>query len=362
MEFGLSEEQQLLSDSITRWVQSTVTRERLQQLGDEGETASAPLIEGLAELGAFGVLVPEAHGGSGLGLFEAVLVQEALGRGAVPVPWTATALLAPLALAEGPSTLAEQWLPRIASGEVRIGVGLSELAGARAGTGLHLEHEQASGTVRFVLDGAGADAYLLAAGPDDLVWIDGDALSTPAIPLATIDRTRSLVELTLDRVPCTPLTEAGMGGARLAHLLAAGRVALAADAFGAGQTMLERAVAYAQERKQFDRVIGSFQAVKHLCAEMAAELEPCRALIWYAAHAADAYPQEFELMACHAKAHMGEVGQFVARTATEVHGGIGFTHEMGLHWFFKRIGLDRQLLGNPDRVRQDAARINGWAA
>jgi alkylation response protein AidB-like acyl-CoA dehydrogenase len=171
-----------------------------------------------------------------------------------------------------------------------------------------------------------------------------------------------VVELTLERTPCTPLAEEGTAAPRLEQLLAAGRVLLAADAFGAATTMLERAVAYSLERRQFDRVIGSFQSVKHLCAEMAAELEPCRSLLWYAAHVADADPDEFALMACHAKAHVGEVTQFVARTATEVHGGIGFTHELGLHWFFKRIGLDRELLGNPDRARQDAARLQGWAA
>ena len=130
----------------------------------------------------------------------------------------------------------------------------------------------------------------------------------------------------------------------------------------AAQVMIEKAVAYALERKQFGRTIGSFQAVKHLCAEMAAKLEPCRSLIWYAAHTASAEPDAFPLEAALAKSHLAEVGTFVARTATEVHGGMGFTDLMGLHYWLKRIGLNRQLLGGPEVTRADAARMQGFAA
>jgi alkylation response protein AidB-like acyl-CoA dehydrogenase len=136
-------------------------------------------------------------------------------------------------------------------------------------------------------------------------------------------------------------------------------IVLAAETLGASQAMLDKAVAYAKERKQFGRVIGSFQAVKHLCAEMAAELEPARALVWYAAYAFDQGLDEAPLMAAHAKAHLSEVGRFVARTATEVHGGIGMTDLLGLHYWFKRIGQNRQLLGGPERVREIAARLQG---
>jgi alkylation response protein AidB-like acyl-CoA dehydrogenase len=121
-------------------------------------------------------------------------------------------------------------------------------------------------------------------------------------------------------------------------------------------------VAYAKTREQFGRPIGSFQAVKHMCAEMAAALEPCRALVWYAAHALDAGLDDASVAACHAKAHVCEVATFVARTATEVHGGTGFTDLVGLHYWFKRIGFDRQVLGAPQRARADAAKLQGYAA
>ena len=126
--------------------------------------------------------------------------------------------------------------------------------------------------------------------------------------------------------------------------------------------MINKAVAYAGERMQFGRVIGSFQAVKHMCAEMAAKLEPCRSLVWYAAHALDEGLGDARVAACHAKSHLSEVGRFVARTSTEVHGGMGFTDLLGLHYWFKRIGFDRQILGGPEQVRLEAARLQGWAA
>lgn len=355
MEFGLSDEQRMLTDSIRRFADEHVGPERLKALADGGETAHPDLLRGLAELGMLGILTPEDEGGGGMSLLDACLVQQALGRNAVPVPFTAGAILAPLAL-EGTDAAAD-WLPALAAGDARIGVGLSEAAGRRAGTGITVESGRASGVARFVLDGIGADAWILNTdGGLVLVAADGEVIECR--PLPTIDRTRQVAEV---RLTATSVTELTSDERRVARLLAAGRTALAFDALGAAERMLERAVAYAMERKQFGRVIGSFQAVKHLCAEMAAELEPCHSLLWYTAYAADAYPDEFELLACHAKAHMGEVGQFVARTATEVHGGMGFTHEMGLHYFFKRIGVNRQLLGNPDQVRQHAARLQGWA-
>ena len=125
--------------------------------------------------------------------------------------------------------------------------------------------------------------------------------------------------------------------------------------------MIEQAVAYAKERKQFDRVIGSFQAVKHMCAEMIAELEPARSLLWYAAHSFDAMPDEAPLMACHVLAHVSEIGREIASVSTQVHGGIGWTDEQNLHFWFKRIGNARHLLGGPEYLRNRAAELQGFA-
>ena len=124
--------------------------------------------------------------------------------------------------------------------------------------------------------------------------------------------------------------------------------------------MIEKAVAYSKERKQFNRTIGSFQAVKHMCAEMAADLEPCYAMLWQAAHSFDNSPEEARLQACQAKSHISEVAKMISKKATEVHGGMGFTDLLGLHYWFKRIGLNRQLLGGPELVREEAAEIQGF--
>jgi alkylation response protein AidB-like acyl-CoA dehydrogenase len=146
------------------------------------------------------------------------------------------------------------------------------------------------------------------------------------------------------------------------RVLDAGRVMLAADTLGAAQAMLDQAVAYAKERVQFGRVIGSFQAVKHTLADLATMLEPCRSLVWFAAHAQDALPEEARLAALQAKAHLDDVGREVARLSTEVHGGMGFTDLQGLHFWFKRIDTNRQLLGTPERCRHEAALVQGWVS
>ena len=198
--------------------------------------------------------------------------------------------------------------------------------------------------------------YLVADENRALYLVEANAPGLERRRLTTIDKTRRVGELVFDNVTADLLP-----GSRdpevCARVIDAGRVVLAADTLGAAQDMLTKAVAYSKQREQFGRVVGSFQAVKHMCAEMAAELEPCRAMMWYAAHAFDAIPDEARLTACHTKAHVAEVGTFVARTSTEVHGGIGFTDELGLHLWFKRIGANRQLLGGPDRVREEAAKL-----
>ncbi|MYE84379.1 MAG: acyl-CoA dehydrogenase, partial [Gammaproteobacteria bacterium] len=239
-----------------------------------------------------------------------------------------------------------------------FGVGVTEQIGSRESGGVTANSGRLSGKAMFVLDGAEADMLLIA---DDTGALHiTPAADTEVQRLPTIDRTRSTSEVRLEATPADVLPGSTESGAPLLAAIDAGRAMLAADTLGAAQSMLDQAVAYAKERRQFNRVIGSFQAVKHLCAEMASALEPCRSLVWYAAHAARAIPDESRLMACHAKAHLAEVGRFVARTATEVHGGMGFTDLLGLHYWFKRIGLDRQLLGAPEIVREEAAKVQGW--
>ena len=134
------------------------------------------------------------------------------------------------------------------------------------------------------------------------------------------------------------------------------------DSLGAAQSMLDQAVAFAKQRQQFGRIIGSFQGVKHTLAELVTGLEPCRGLVWLAAHAQDCLPDEARLTALQAKAHLDDVARDVARLATEVHGGMGFTDLLGLHFWWKRIASNRMLLGAPERLRHEAAVVQGWIA
>jgi alkylation response protein AidB-like acyl-CoA dehydrogenase len=119
-------------------------------------------------------------------------------------------------------------------------------------------------------------------------------------------------------------------------------------------------VEWARERRQFGRIVGSFQGVKHGLAEVVTMLEPCRALVWHAAYAQDALPEEARLLACHAKARAGDVGRETARVTTETFGAMGVTDLLGLHYWFKRCSFDRQVLGGPTRCREEAALAQGW--
>jgi alkylation response protein AidB-like acyl-CoA dehydrogenase len=362
MEFGLSEEQEFLRDTLTRLLAEQAGLARARRFVDGGEQRAADLWEGLKSLGVPGLIIDEAHGGVGLTALDAATVAQTLGAAIAPVPFIATTVLAPRAIARaGTAAQKSQWLPRIAAGDAIVGAALSESAnGAREGAGVTAKSGTLSGKALFVLDFE-ADAYVVADAQRRLHLVDAAAAGLTRKRLTTIDGTRPIGELNFAGVRADALP-GSEDTAVLDDLLGVGRVMLAADTLGAAQQMLAQAVAYSLERKQFERPIGSFQAVKHMCAEMAADLEPCQALVWYAAHALDALPEEASLTACHAKAHVAEVGKFVAKTATEVHGGMGFTDLLGLHYWFKRIGLNRQLLGGPERLRTEAARLQGLVA
>lgn len=363
MEFGLSEDQRMLQDSLGKMLEKLSPLDHVREVADQSRAYSRDVWKGLGETGVAGILVPEAQGGMGQTLLDAALIAEALGYHVAPSPFIASCIMAPIALVEA-GTVSQQskYLPRIAAGEIVVGVAISEAAsGAREKAGVTASNGRLNGKALFVVDFGEADVFIIADTAGGLHLVAGDAAGLTKIALTSIDATRSLGELQFENVEAEILSGGDTTQARR-RMIDAARIMLAADTLGAGSRMIAKAVDYAAERKQFGRVIGSFQAVKHMCAEMASELEPCRSLIWYAAHSYDAMPDETSLMAAHAKSLTGDVGRFVARTATEVHGGMGFTDLLGLHFWFKRIGLNRQLLGSPERVRQEAAQLQGWVA
>lgn len=361
MEFALTDEQRLLQESVGRFLGQRAPLERVRRAAETPGVIQRDVWDEAVQMGLPGMIIPEKFGGMGLGHLDAAIVSEMMGRHVAPLPFVGTAVMAPLAvLLAGSPDQQHEWLGKLAGGKLIAGIAVTERVGARENAGVRAAGGTLNGKALFVIDSAEADIFVVADQDNGLHLVMPDAKGLMRRPLATIDCTRAVGELVFEAVPAEPLR--GTNANVIARIIDAGRVMLAADTLGAGQMMIEKAVAYAGERKQFGRPIASFQAVKHMCAEMTASLEPCRSLVWYAAHALDAVPEDSRLMACHAKSHLSEVGRFVARTATEVHGGMGFTDLLGLHYWFKRIGLDRQLLGGPEQVRLEAARLQGWAA
>ena len=356
MEFGLAAEQLLLQESVSHFLQRHAPLERVKRFVNEREHRADDVWAGLSDMGIPGMHIEERHGGIGLSLLDAALVAEVLGSHVTPAPFVASVAMVPLAIAAaGSDAQQSHWLPALAAGQIVAGAAVNEGASSRIDAGVRANGRTLSGNALFVLD-FDADLYLVADVNRALYLVEANAAGLKRRTFTTIDGTRIVGELVFDNVAADLLPGSSDPNV-CARVVDAGRIMLAADTLGAAGHMLTRAVAYSKERVQFGRLIGSFQAVKHMCAEMAAELEPCRAMLWYAAHAFDALPDEAPLAACHTKAHISEVGTFVARTATEVHGGVGFTDELGLHLWFKRIGANRQLLGGPDRLREEAARL-----
>jgi len=357
VDFGLSDDQQLLEKTLRGYLAEHAPITRVRELRAADSVHDPALWKGLAELGMPGVLVSEAHGGSGLGLLDAALVAQSLGYACSPTPFLATGVMAPVALATLGGSEAEGWLAGIATGDLRFGVAFTERFSVREEAGVRREGGALHGKALMAVDALGADFVGVALPDDSFAVVRGDAAGLEATRLLTLDATRDTAELVFEGVAPEHVYEGA--GEALDKSLDAGRIALAADALGACESMLEQAVAYAQQREQFGRPIGSFQAVKHLCAEMAAEIEPARSLLWYAAHACDALPDEAPQLACHALAHVSEIGREIASTATQVHGGIGWTDEQNLHFWFKRIAVARHLLGGPMLLRERAAALQG---
>lgn len=361
MDMGLDQEQLLFADALRRYLRESLPVEALRRFMESGQAFDTGLWQGLLDLGVPGLMVPQEYGGSGLGMLEAVVAAEQLGAAAAPVPFAGCVVMATQALLHaGSQAQREHWLPRIASGEARIAVGFaSALSGQTGSAELALDGGRLTGRIDAMFEADAATHLLLylADGRGALVEASAARIETHA----SVDGTRRISRVVLESAPAQTL-EVASGDARRAAIkvLDAGRLALAADSLGASQTMLERSVAYAKEREQFGRPIGSFQGVKYMCADMVTQLEPCRALAWHAALLHQSGSDEARVAALQAKAHIGDVAREVSRMGIEVHGGVGFTNLLGMPYWFRRIAFNRQMLGNPERCRHEAAQVQGW--
>ncbi len=344
MDFGLSDAQSLLGRSIADFARRNIPIERVRAVLDTG--GDDPALHGeLADQGVTGLLVPEEFGGSGLGLLDASVAAQALARAASPLSFHCTYGMAPWLLTyAGTDSQKSRWLPAIAEAGARLSVIPKPL---RPG----------SSEALFVPDATTADAFLALVETEHphLILIEGDDPELRRSALQTVDATRGIGELGLsDRIHAVEVP-ADEPRALFEEALQVGRILLSADALGAGLRGLELAVAYSKERQQFGRVIGSYQAVKHLCAEAIAELDPVQSLLWHTAWSWDQRLPDANALVCLLKAHACETASQVVSTATQVFGGIGFTHECDMHIYFKRVGYDRQMLGGPSEMRRRAA-------
>jgi alkylation response protein AidB-like acyl-CoA dehydrogenase len=386
VDFGLSDEQEQLRDSARELLVRECPMERVRKIAADPAGHDAALWRTFAEAGWLGILVPEAQGGAGLGMLDAAVVLHELGRAVAPGPFLASSIASVVALREGGSrALQAEWLPRIAAGEATATLALFENAEATLEGGVLRDRATRraggfllDGTKLFVEYGALADLVLAAfrtarpktkaAGDFEgvgLFAVPGGARGVKKEPLLLLDETRRSAELRFRAVslPKTALlageTARAADSARaLRRALDATAIGLAAESLGGAERALERAVEYVKVREQFGRAVGSFQAVQHMAADAAAKIEPARALVWYAAWAFDARPKEAPLAASMAKAACCDVYRFVARTAIEMHGGIGFTWENDMHFFLKRSLANAAACGDSDWHRERVAELS----
>jgi alkylation response protein AidB-like acyl-CoA dehydrogenase len=359
MHFGLTEEQELLQQTVREFAAKALPPAKLRAIFESNTGFDAELWRGAAEVGIVGLMAPERFGGAGLSLLDLALVFEVLGETAMPGPFLGHAL-ALLALARGGSEAQrERWLARLASGEA-----IGTVALAEAGNVWEPERWRTTldggclaGNKQFAPHAAGADLLVVGVAGGELALVERAARGLSITPVDGVDRTRALAHVAFESVPAERLD----GGRELADaLLDAGRVLLAADAFGAAWKLIHTTVEYTLTRQQFGQPIAQFQAIKHQLANLATETEPLRGLWWYAAHAFDHLPDDCAGAAAAAKAHVTDRAADVARTCVELHGGIGFTWECDVQFWVKRTMFDRTFLGNPQAQRERIATLGGW--
>ncbi len=361
--FTLTDEQALLRDTVRDMLAKRATTVRVREVMLDHDGLDETLFVELAELALVGLTVPEAHGGAGSSFTEASIVHEEPGRRLAPVPLLSSAVLGATALqAAGSEAQLAEHLPEVAAGTTRLALAHLDARGritadpgvtaTRDGDGWVLE-----GTAGYVVDGAGAHALVTAATTDEglaLVVVPSDHEGVRREPIAVLDLTRPMATVTYERVRVDDGARLAGGDptAALHHALSAGIVAVACEQVGGAQQVLADATAYANERYQFGRAIGSFQAVKHRLAEMLVEVESARSAAYHAARVLAAGDHsELAVAAPLAKAWCSEVYERSAAAAIQIHGGIGFTWEHDAHLYFKRAKASKLLLGDPHHHR-----------
>ena len=378
MILGVSAEQEELRASVRRFLADRAPLSRVRELMEDGETDWAVWEQAGTQLGLQGLAIPEGYGGAGFSFAEQAIVLEEFGAALYGGPYLASAVLAATALLASPDEGARrELLPGIASGQTVATLAFTEDGGSWDPGAIRLaavkdgEAWRLDGHKSFVLDGTTAGLILVAAATDaglSLFAVKGDSeegmgrrvggggpagLGRTALP--ALDQTRQLARLEFAGVTGRLIGSPGDGAAVLDRVLDVAAIALAAEQLGGAQRALDMAVEYAKMRRQFDRPIGSFQAIKHRCADLLLEVESLRSAVGYAAAAVAEDSPEIPVLASLVKAYASETYFHVAAENIQIHGGIGFTWEHDAHLYFKRAKASELFLGDGGYHRERLA-------
>ncbi len=373
MDFGLTEEQEQLRESARHFLAGECPAAKMREIAADAAGFSPELERKIAQLGWPGLIVPEQFGGAGLGMLDMAVLLEECGYAAMPGPFLFSAAIAAYALAAGGGEeLKTRWLRPLAAGAAAGALAMVEandgLAPSDFATAARTAPSGAviNGVKMFVPYAQSASFFVVAARTGaggreaGLFVVPADAPGVKVRPLKALDLTRRFAIVEFDGVLAPPESQLQGAADLYERVLGAGAIAIAADSIGGAQRVLDMAVEYAKVREQFGKPIGSFQAIKHAAAEIVADLEPARALTWYAAYAFDALPREAARAVAMAKARACDVYSRAADKAVLMHGGIGFTWDHDIHFWFKRSRMNESLFGAPPFHRERVAALGGY--
>jgi alkylation response protein AidB-like acyl-CoA dehydrogenase len=364
MDFSFSSDQTLLKNSARAFLDEHCKPAAVRLTWDDPRGESEAMWKEMAQLGWLGLALPEAYGGSGLGMVETAIVLDELGRVACPGPYWPTALVASAIAEAGTDAQKKRWLPAIATGDARAAVAFldTDLDWNPEATATRADKTAGGWTLtglkRYLAWSHVADVMLVPARTPDgltLFLVSPSASGITSQPVETMDPGTRWATVKLDRVPVGAddvLGAAGSAGALLGRLLQRGAVGASAEMLGASRRCLDLAVEYAKVREQFGQPIGSFQAIRHKCAEMLLEVENSHSAVYYAAWALDAGADDAALAASIAKSYVADASRKVCGEAIQVHGGIGFTWEYDLHLYFKRAKALEAQYGDAEYHRE----------
>jgi alkylation response protein AidB-like acyl-CoA dehydrogenase len=357
MNFDFSDEQKQLRDEARKFLAEKCPPKAVRAVLDGKAPYDRDLWNGLAEMGFLGVAIPEAYGGAGAGHLELCVIAEEMGRALAPVPFSSTVYLAAEAiLLAGSEAQKQKWLPKIASGEAIGTLALFEGKGNPSSQAIKLSASGGSlnGTKKPVPDGAIADFAIVAArtaasGRDtdiSLFLVDMKAEGVEVRALNNVDPTRGQAEITLKNCKAEPLGAAGEGFSVVSQVLDRAAVLLSFEQVGGADRALEMGRDYALDRIAFGRPIGSFQAIKHMLADMYVSATLARSNCYYGAWALSTNAAELGEAAAAARISATQAFQHCAKNNIQVHGGMGFTWEFDCHLYYRRANATALSLGS----------------